>query len=669
MYKLLLAVIGLLIFSPANGQQKQIDSLLNLLNKPQHDTVKAKLYNDIGHYYVDNNNSLAIQYLLKAIDIRKKYNLPLKLANNYYSVAYCFRQKSDYARSLDYYLKSVTIYVQLKDTGRLFNAYLSVGNVYMDDNDFTKSKEYLNIAEALTRHSKNEGDLATVLDEKGLVFDHLAQYDSALFYHQKAYNISIGKGDDYSTISFLSNLGLTYKHKHNAAKAMECFNVAMALVNKDKMPADIKSNLYNNIASAYADERNYTAARQNFDTSILLAKSVSVMDIVLEDYRNLADMYSGVNDYKQEAFYLKKYYTLKDSLYSSDTKNQLTQLESNFRIGQKNEQIAEQQQEVTKQTGQRNSFLIIAAAAALLLVISIIFYSRSAKTNTLLLQKNTQIHEQNDKLEHTLTDLKSAQAQLIQSEKMASLGELTAGIAHEIQNPLNFVNNFSEVNIDMLEELKAESKKPKAEKDEQLEAELIGDLLANERKINHHGKRADSIVKGMLEHSRMSTGQKEITDLNKLADEYLRLAYHGLRAKDKSFNAELITNFDKNLPPVNIVPQDIGRVLLNLFNNAFYAVNQKAKTAGTGYKPEVSVSTVMKKGQLVITVNDNGVGIPDANREKIMQPFFTTKPTGEGTGLGMSLSYDIVVKGHGGSISVTSKEGEGSAFIVTIPVI
>ncbi|MDR3694890.1 ATP-binding protein [Mucilaginibacter sp.] len=268
-------------------------------------------------------------------------------------------------------------------------------------------------------------------------------------------------------------------------------------------------------------------------------------------------------------------------------------------------------------------------------------------------------------LNRSLHELKSAQAQLIQSEKMASLGELTAGIAHEIQNPLNFVNNFSEVNTELIDEMQIEIEKGDLE---EIKAIAL-DIQENEKKINMHGKRADGIVRGMLEHSRSSSGQKEPTDLNVMGDEYLRLSYHGLRAKDKSFNAEMITHFDPSIPKVNVSQQDMGRVLLNLFNNAFYAVNQKSKTAGTGYKPEVSVNTYAENGQIIIKVKDNGIGIPEQVKDKIMQPFFTTKPTGEGTGLGLSLSYDIIVKGHGGSISVNSVEGEGTEFIITIPIV
>jgi signal transduction histidine kinase/ligand-binding sensor domain-containing protein len=285
-----------------------------------------------------------------------------------------------------------------------------------------------------------------------------------------------------------------------------------------------------------------------------------------------------------------------------------------------------------------------------------------------VLQQKEEIEAQRDNLEKAFGELKNAQTQLIQSEKMASLGELTAGIAHEIQNPLNFVNNFSEVNKELLEELKAESEKPKAERDEALESELINDLIENEQKINHHGKRADGIVKGMLQHSRTAGGEKLPTNINSVAEEYLRLSYHGLRAKDKNFNAEMVMHFDPDLPKIQAVGQDIGRVLLNLFNNAFYAVNQKKKTAPAGYNPEVSVTTSTENGQVIIKVKDNGVGMPEHVKEKIMQPFFTTKPTGEGTGLGLSLTYDMVVKGHGGSIEVNSVEGEGSEFMVTLPI-
>jgi signal transduction histidine kinase len=246
---------------------------------------------------------------------------------------------------------------------------------------------------------------------------------------------------------------------------------------------------------------------------------------------------------------------------------------------------------------------------------------------------------------------------------MASLGELTAGIAHEIQNPLNFVNNFSEVNKELLVEMKDEMNKGSLDN-----ANVIAnDVIENSEKIIHHGKRADAIVKGMLQHSSSGSGKKEPTNINKLADEYLRLAYHGLRAKDKNFNATLKTEFDETIGNINIIPQDIGRAVLNLINNAFYVVDEKKKQTGDGYEPTVSVSTKKLNGKVEISVKDNGNGIPQNVLDKIFQPFFTTKPTGQGTGLGLSLSYDIV-KAHGGELKVETKEGEGSEFIIQLPV-
>ncbi len=300
--------------------------------------------------------------------------------------------------------------------------------------------------------------------------------------------------------------------------------------------------------------------------------------------------------------------------------------------------------------------------------------SATRKQNELLeaevASRTSDLNKANLELNQSLENLKSTQAQLIQSEKMASLGELTAGIAHEIQNPLNFVNNFSELSNELVEELKIKNDKLKIE-DEEVR-DLLNDISQNLEKINHHGKRAADIVKGMLQHSRTSTGQKEPTDINALADEYLRLAYHGLRAKDKSFNAEFKTDFDPNLPKINVIPQDIGRVLLNLINNAFYSVTEQSKLFQSSelwksYQPLVAVSTIKLDDKIQISVKDNGPGIPSSIVDKIFQPFFTTKPTGQGTGLGLSLSYDIV-KAHGGELRVETVEGEGSEFIIQIPI-
>jgi len=281
-----------------------------------------------------------------------------------------------------------------------------------------------------------------------------------------------------------------------------------------------------------------------------------------------------------------------------------------------------------------------------------------------LQKKSLVIEDANKALTQTLEELKATQVQLIQSEKMASLGELTAGIAHEIQNPLNFVNNFSEVCNELIDEMTEQVENGNAEEAKAIANEIKMSL----EKINLHGKRADGIVKSMLQHSRTSSGKKEPTDINILADEYLRLAYHGLRAKDKSFNAAIKTDYDENIGLIKIISQDIGRVILNLITNAFYAVMEKKKLQPEGYEPTVTVSTKKIDNKIIVTVKDNGTGIPQKALDKIFQPFFTTKPTGQGTGLGLSLSYDIVTKGHGGEIKVETKEGESTGFSVILPV-
>ncbi len=275
--------------------------------------------------------------------------------------------------------------------------------------------------------------------------------------------------------------------------------------------------------------------------------------------------------------------------------------------------------------------------------------------------------QQAREIEKAYETLKATQAQLIQSEKMAGLGVLTAGIAHEIQNPLNFVTNFSEVSSELVRELQVVRKKKQDKKNIDLENEIVVNLMENLNKISQHCKRADAIVKSMVEHSRTTSGQKELTNINALIESSLQLAYHGYCSKEKNCSCELKTILDGTLPQVNIIPQDIGRVLLNLFNNAFYAVNEKLKSDTKGYKPVVRVTSKNINKSLKISIFDNGVGIPAGIKDKIFNPFFTTKPSGKGTGLGLSLAYDIV-KAHRGEIKAESEEGKGTTFIITLPV-
>jgi two-component system NtrC family sensor kinase len=371
----------------------------------------------------------------------------------------------------------------------------------------------------------------------------------------------------------------------------------------------------------------------------------------------ISNLYDEMGQVAKAYEYLKIHNKIKDDIQEQDNFNKVADIEiqSILEKSQRQLDVLEKDKKINEENNRNQKLLIFSISGALLSAILVLF---------IVYRNNRQKQKAKVKIEIAYADLKSTQAQLIQSEKMASLGELTAGIAHEIQNPLNFVNNFSEVNKEMIAELKEEIDKGNYD-----EAKTIAnDIELNEAKINHHGKRADAIVKGMLQHSRQTTGTKEPTDINALCDEYLRLAYHGLRAKDNSFNATMKTDFDESIGSINIIPQDIGRVLLNLYNNAFYAVDEKKKQQPENYESTVSIKTKKLDGKIEVSVKDNGNGIPQKVVDKIFQPFFTTKPTGQGTGLGLSLSYDII-KAHGGEIKVESKEGEGSEFIILLPVV
>ncbi len=435
---------------------------------------------------------------------------------------------------------------------------------------------------------------------------------------------------------------------------------------------------YSRLGKANTQLHNFPEAKKYYQLAVQTGKDIASADNLKTAYEGFSKLDSMEGNYLDAYKHYKLFITYRDSIFNEKNTKKIIQSQMQYDFDKKEFLAkAEQQKKDAEAKRIKNQQYFAIAALGIVVLAVVIIALIQFKNNKHKQKANLLLTEQKAKVETTLSDLKSTQAQLIQSEKMASLGELTAGIAHEIQNPLNFVNNFSEVNQEMIEELLSEKSKVRSERNEELENEILNDIKVNEEKINHHGKRADAIVKGMLQHSKQTKGIKEPTNINALCDEYLRLSYHGMRAKDKNFNADFKTDFDETIGKINIVPQDIGRVLLNLFNNAFYAVNEKQKTFDENYKPTVSIQTKKENNNVRITVSDNGNGIPQNIKEKIFQPFFTTKPTGEGTGLGLSLSYDII-KAHGGEIKVQTKvdEGnpdnfgkeEGTTFIIQLPV-
>lgn len=660
---LLLLVVYILFNTTVFGQNERVQNLLEELQTASTDSSKVYLNKELGYFYQNVNQSKALDYFNKGLEAAKRSNDSLQIANIHYSMGYTNRLLTELPDALDNYLEALRIYEDLNDTWRLVNTHLSIVNVYMQNNDIQKQAAYLDKAEDLLIKENDSIQLSGFYNNKGVIYDQRNELDSAVVFLKKGLHIANKIKDSSNIASSHSNLGLTYKHLNKNEEALTEFDKALIIL-KAKDDSYSLGILYNNIASTYTQMKNYELAQDAFNRSISYSEKSGYKQVILENYKNIASMYGDSKSYKNQVEYLTKYHTLKDSLYTVEKENQLTQFENDYVIDKKNLELETKEFDLQKKKAQNTTYIVLFIFSLLTLGLLVVYYKKSKKKNQLLTTKNHLINKQKTVLENTLKNLKATQRQLIQSEKMASLGELTAGIAHEIQNPLNFVNNFSEVSNELVDEMHEE-----LDKGDYDEAKAISvDIKQNLEKINHHGKRAESIVKGMLQHSRSGAGKMEPTDINKLTDEYFRLAYHGLRAKDKSFNATLETDYDKKLKKVDVIPQDIGRVILNLFTNAFYAVNEKkSKLKSDDYNPTVSLTTEKTKDSVVITVRDNGNGIPKKVLDKIFQPFFTTKPAGKGTGLGLSMSYDIV-KAHKGELKVKSEEGKGTVFSFHLPL-
>ncbi|MGZ3755607.1 MAG: ATP-binding protein [Mucilaginibacter sp.] len=652
-----------------SGQQKQIDSLNTLIRTMPQDTNKALALLKLGKIYWNFDADSGIRAVNKAYQLalaNKSEVLQIKcfvLLGNIYSGI------GDYNKGIQMNFNGLKICDRIKDVYSTIVINNNLGSTFNYRAEYKKALQYLYTAkQELEQYKDGQKSIPQklqkinvfILENIGESYLYMNQIDSAVFYFNKG--ISYARQTNFNGLdnvfdNDLANIAVLNGDKQTALKY---FKKAEALNLQERDISNLNYN-YHSISEMYRRFRQPDSAIFYAKKSLQGAREGKFLQDVLDASKLLYKIYDEQHDIPKAYQYYKMATQVNDSINSQEKIRELLSLD--FTEKQRQQEIAAQQQ--AYQSTLRT--YLLAAVILFFVVLAAIFWRNNRqkqKANHLLTEQKEEISAQRDHLETALHQLKATQTQLIQSEKMASLGELTAGIAHEIQNPLNFVNNFSEVNTELIDEMQHEIDKGDYE---EVKA-IANDIKENQQKISQHGKRADFIVKGMLQHSRTSTGERQPTNINILADEFLKLAYHGLRAKDKNFNADLIANFDKTLPPISIVQQDIGRVLLNLFNNAFYAVNQKQKNAGADYKPEVTVSTSTGNDQIIIKVKDNGNGIPDGIKEKIMQPFFTTKPTGEGTGLGLSLSYDIVVKGHGGSITVNSKQHEGSEFMISIPI-
>ncbi len=655
-----LTIIFLFIFSITSGQEQQatIDSLKQKLIIAKEDTNKVNLLNQLSRANEYSASDSGVMYAQKALELAEKikFNEGIILAE--LNQCGSFNALGNFRQSLYYAFKALSLaketnnsYLIIRSNAKLHECYYYLGEY---TNAFIYSLETMKLVKKYVPDK-----IYLPWSDIAKDYEGMNQPDSALFYAKKAYEMNAIKGSIIESYNLVT-IGDAYtsKAEYDSAKFYYQAGIPPAIANN--IVLDL-IDLYNGIAEIHKIKNNLDSATW-YSKKVLLEKNGKNYPLgLLRTVKMLADIYELQNKPDSALKYLRSAILLKDSLFSREKTMAIQNLAYKEREKQKEVEASK-----LKYQTRLKIFSLLGGFLTLLVIAVILFRNNrhKQKAYSLLQNQKEETDKQKSRVEQTLEELESTQTQLIQREKMASLGELTAGIAHEIQNPLNFVNNFSEVSTELVDEMNDEVVKGNMEYAKQ----IAQDLKQNLEKINHHGKRAGDIVKSMLQHSRSSSGKKEPTDINSLCEEYLRLSYHGLRAKDKSFNVTMKTDFDNTIGNINIIPQDIGRVVLNLLTNAFYVVNEKKQQQSPdgGYEPTVSVSTKKIGDKVEIRVSDNGNGIPQKILDKIFQPFFTTKPTGQGTGLGLSLSYDIV-KAHGGEIKVETKEGEGTTFIISLP--
>lgn len=612
------------------------------------------------------------------------------------------RQSSENKNALKYLLDAEQIAQSIGDKKLLSACQRSISSFYQNSlSDYPKAMDYAFKAIATAEDANCLHCLTGVWTNLASLYNVIGDQEKSLVYYQKAMETSKQLGNKTLANTLLNNIGERYRLMENYPEAIKAYkgaiedeqepyaielnesNLADVYARMDSLPMAFKYGFSSLVTATKINDvegvawidgilsRAYLKKKMP-DSAIYYARhgynaatQTGTLEFIRDNTEALANAYAFKKDFANAYTYYKLFINYRDSMLNATVTNKSNVLQYNYDLEKKQAQIAVLNQQKKAQKNFLTSALVVLALIIITAAILLRSNRQKIRANKLLKKQKQEIENQRDQTNKALADLQQTQQQLIQSEKMASLGELTAGIAHEIQNPLNFVNNFAEINTELVDELNNELAKGNTGEIKS----IADDLKENNEKIAFHGKRADGIVKGMLQHSRTNTGKKEQTDINVLADEFLRLSYHGLRARDKSFNAIMETNFDYNINKVDIIPQDLGRVLLNLFNNAFYSVNEKKKILNGLYEPKVFVSTEKRNDKIEIVVKDNGNGISQKVIDKIYQPFFTTKPTGEGTGLGLSLSYDIITKGHNGELKVETKEGEFALFRIILPAL
>jgi signal transduction histidine kinase len=636
-------------FYNVSAQNRYVDSCRRVLPATNDDTSKVLLLSQMAYHLRYTNMDSSLHYAGKALSLARQLKFPRWEAYALSDLGLVLWDKGELPKSLEYEIKAFNIAEEYDDTLVKANSLRRMALVYYNISNYTKAINNCKTALYYDQLIGNNRGIAYDYQSTAMSYIDWKVPDSAWYFIQKA-------GENISSIidfeaDYLLWRGSAYLLKGEKDSALLDWSKGLRL--------GMQTNQYRTISYIY----NYMGTlflKINADSSIFYAmkgleyaKMASNEKAVLVSSELLFELYDSLSRPKEALIYSKIAAAAKDSLFGAGNFKTIQEL-----IANENSRQTEIQVEKVAYQNRLKQIMLITGMGAILIIAIILYRNnrKKQKTNLILTKQKAEIQE-------ALTKLKSTQSQLVQAEKMASLGELTAGIAHEIQNPLNFVNNFSEVNTELLAEMREQIEKGNLEEVKR----ISGDMEANEHKILHHGNRADAIVKNMIQHARGTVGQKEPTNINSLAKEYLHLSYHAVRAKDKSFHVEIKTSFDETIGKIEIIPQDIGRVLVNLYNNAFYAVGEKMNQSLNGYEANITVATRKVNGMVEISVKDNGIGIPEKLRQKIFQPFFTSKPAGQGTGLGLSLSYDII-KAHGGDIKVITKENEGSEFLIQLPL-
>jgi two-component system, NtrC family, sensor kinase len=643
-------LLSLVLFASSTNAQLYFEGLQNKLQEAKDDTSRILAMAKLAEYYGFIRVDSTMFYASQALDLAEKRNYLYGRCVVQRSIFWAFNSLGNYPKALGMAFSNLKVAEQLKyhRLSSMAIAHQEIGLVHREMEDYVNAMIHLRESIRLQKESgeKIEDYFSTYTSVAAinLKFNHL---DSALWYARIGYQKSPGSG---LTSALVGNVYEAMGQKDSAREYYRRGIQATKLRNNIYLQA----RLYNNLADFFYKSGNLDSSIYFAGIALQLCMRYNFGEFTLDASKILMKSFEAQNESDSALKYVKLMLNAKDSIFSQARTQQALLLD--FDEKQRRQEIESAKEKY--QTRLRLYSLI--GVIGIFIIIAVALYRNNIQRK----RTNSKLSRQKQELETTLTELKSTQKQLIHSEKMASLGALTAGIAHEIQNPLNFVNNFSELNKELIDEA---TQANEAGHTSELK-ELLVTMRENEEKIGHHGRRADAIVKGMLQHSRDARGQMERTDLNVFADEFLRMSYQGYRAKDKNFDVTLRTDFDREMGKMNIVRQDIARVLLNLYNNALYAVIEKKKIQPEGYEPMVTVSTKKLPDKIQISVSDNGKGIPQKDLDKIFQPFFTTKPPGQGTGLGLSLSYDII-RVNGGEIKVETKEGAGAEFIIRIPIV